>query len=307
MVQFGMKSMLVNFGDKFYVYKGAAKGKNLTADGIALAIGGMLFQGIYQDDGLVVFKEKWMKRMLAKWLVDFQSVVDKIEGGDYLQFTTELWYLDANGDPYLDGEEEKGEEVAQSIWKSVKVSDDESFPFLDMEMQWKSRKQFSRLASRAKELDLVKIGSVYLDHAKALLIADVAPEIFPTFREIWKKEDEASTNQEGRQRRERRATYFLGGYINFIHNANIPKLIKALQKRYNLKWIRISMAYWRFLNMREHFSGGLGEKLTRGLVSRDFMCRPCNCNVRSKALYIGVVQDGFKQQITGHTTLLKNI
>eukprot|EP00957_Ditylum_brightwellii_P199055 15173218-Ditylum_brightwellii.AAC.2 len=40
MVQLGMKNRLVNFGDKFYTCKGAAKGKNLIADDITIAIGG---------------------------------------------------------------------------------------------------------------------------------------------------------------------------------------------------------------------------------------------------------------------------
>eukprot|EP00957_Ditylum_brightwellii_P076583 5820730-Ditylum_brightwellii.AAC.2 len=40
MVQFVMKSTLFNFREKFYVYKGAAKGKDLTANDVALAIRG---------------------------------------------------------------------------------------------------------------------------------------------------------------------------------------------------------------------------------------------------------------------------
>eukprot|EP00957_Ditylum_brightwellii_P013536 1020578-Ditylum_brightwellii.AAC.1 len=40
MVQFGMKNTLVSYQDKYFVYKGAAKGANLTVDNVALAIGG---------------------------------------------------------------------------------------------------------------------------------------------------------------------------------------------------------------------------------------------------------------------------
>eukprot|EP00957_Ditylum_brightwellii_P189250 14404558-Ditylum_brightwellii.AAC.1 len=105
--------------------------------------------------------------------------------------------------------------------------------------------QLGRLTSRAKELDLVKIDSIYPDHAKALSIADVVLEILPTFGEIWKTEDEVLMNQERKQRRDRQATYFVLGYSNFIHDANIPKLIKTLWRCYNLKWIRISMSCTR--------------------------------------------------------------
>eukprot|EP00957_Ditylum_brightwellii_P046275 3511347-Ditylum_brightwellii.AAC.1 len=39
MVQFGMKNTLVSYQDKYFVYKGAAKGANLTIGNLALAIG----------------------------------------------------------------------------------------------------------------------------------------------------------------------------------------------------------------------------------------------------------------------------
>eukprot|EP00957_Ditylum_brightwellii_P176677 13457040-Ditylum_brightwellii.AAC.1 len=89
--------------------------------------------------------------MLAEWLADFQSMVDNIAGGDYLQFTTTLWYPEAIGEPYLEGEQEDGKEVTQKMWKRVKVLEDESFPFLDMEMQWKSGKLFFKVYHKKKQ------------------------------------------------------------------------------------------------------------------------------------------------------------
>eukprot|EP00957_Ditylum_brightwellii_P067473 5121492-Ditylum_brightwellii.AAC.1 len=38
-VQFGMKSTLIQFRGRYYVYKGAAKGKELSDEDVALAIG----------------------------------------------------------------------------------------------------------------------------------------------------------------------------------------------------------------------------------------------------------------------------
>eukprot|EP00957_Ditylum_brightwellii_P156748 11930644-Ditylum_brightwellii.AAC.1 len=85
MVQFGMKNTLVSFQDKYFVYKGAAKGANLTNKDVALAIGGYKsavltnlvapylfemtgskfieakYKGIYRDDGLMVLVGKWNK------------------------------------------------------------------------------------------------------------------------------------------------------------------------------------------------------------------------------------------------------
>eukprot|EP00957_Ditylum_brightwellii_P117498 8961341-Ditylum_brightwellii.AAC.1 len=82
---FGMKRTLVSFQDKYFVYKGAAKGANLINEDVALAIGvyksaflanlvalylfemaGSKFieakyKGIYKEDGLTVLVGKWNK------------------------------------------------------------------------------------------------------------------------------------------------------------------------------------------------------------------------------------------------------
>jgi len=42
------------------------------------------------------------------------------------------------------------------------------------------------------------------------------------------------------------------------------------------------MCYTKFSNLREMFQGNLGLKLMKGIVSRDFMDLPCNCNAASK-------------------------
>eukprot|EP00957_Ditylum_brightwellii_P047465 3604847-Ditylum_brightwellii.AAC.1 len=91
-----MKSTLVNFRDKYYIYWGAAKGKRLTDEDIVLAIGAYeatfladlvasymfesteeefrdaIFQEIYRDDGLVVWKGKWTREQVEQWLKCFQ-------------------------------------------------------------------------------------------------------------------------------------------------------------------------------------------------------------------------------------------
>eukprot|EP00957_Ditylum_brightwellii_P164257 12505186-Ditylum_brightwellii.AAC.1 len=97
MIQFGMKNTLVSYRGKYFNYKGAAKGDDLTVKDVALAIGGYesafladlvasyllemtgkkfieaQYKGIYRDDGLTVLLEKWNKVRIACWLEDFQS------------------------------------------------------------------------------------------------------------------------------------------------------------------------------------------------------------------------------------------
>ena len=56
--------------------------------------------------------------------------------------------------------------------------------------------------------------------------------------------------------------------------------INELKKKYDLPWIRGSMSYHRFPNLREIFNGDLNSKLNREIISRDYQNLPCNCRNR---------------------------
>eukprot|EP00957_Ditylum_brightwellii_P057758 4378996-Ditylum_brightwellii.AAC.1 len=53
------------------------------------------YRGIYRDNGLVIFVRKWSKNEIASWLCQYQPLVNRIVGGGFLQFTTEIWKLSA--------------------------------------------------------------------------------------------------------------------------------------------------------------------------------------------------------------------
>eukprot|EP00957_Ditylum_brightwellii_P121874 9293811-Ditylum_brightwellii.AAC.1 len=97
MIQFGMKNTLVSYCNKYFNYKGAVKGNDLTVKDVVLAIGGYKssfladlvasylfeitgkkfieaqYKGIYRDSGLTVLVGKWNKVRITQWLEDFQS------------------------------------------------------------------------------------------------------------------------------------------------------------------------------------------------------------------------------------------
>eukprot|EP00957_Ditylum_brightwellii_P211137 15365799-Ditylum_brightwellii.AAC.1 len=152
-VQFGMKSTLIQFRGQCCVYQGASKGKELSDKDVALAIGAYelaflanivasyvfeemeecferyVFRGIYRDNGLVVFIGNKNKREIQEWLWKYQSLVNKLAGGNYLQFTTKLWQpppADAENSPTKKDKKEMG----------VTVIYEREFPFLDMRMNW---------------------------------------------------------------------------------------------------------------------------------------------------------------------------
>eukprot|EP00957_Ditylum_brightwellii_P055215 4185659-Ditylum_brightwellii.AAC.1 len=67
-----------------------------------------------------------------------------------------------------------------------------------------------------------------------------------------------------------RTIYFVIGYSHFIHNAEIPKLLKHLRQQYKLKWLCVLMAYRQFPNLQEKFSGDISRKIMADLESLDF-------------------------------------
>ena len=62
----------------------------------------------------------------------------------------------------------------------------------------------------------------------------------------------------------------------------VHKIIKNLKEKYGLRWLRVSMAYTGFPNLRDLFNGDLSSKVMKGIVSQNFRLRKCNCNKRSK-------------------------
>eukprot|EP00957_Ditylum_brightwellii_P004469 339739-Ditylum_brightwellii.AAC.1 len=97
-VQFRMKSTLIQFKGRYFVYKGAAKWKEISEEDVALAIGAYksafladivasyvfeetkecfvkcIYHGIYRDNGLVAFEGKKNKREIQIWLRKYQSL-----------------------------------------------------------------------------------------------------------------------------------------------------------------------------------------------------------------------------------------
>jgi hypothetical protein len=125
-----------------------------------------------------------------------------------------------------------------------------------------------------------------------------------------------------------RQTYFCIGVSNFWRKKPIHKTLMELRNKHKLKWLRISMSYHRFSNLREIFQGDLTTKLTEDVASKDFMDEECNCHKSTKVgglcifgekcrrkmlvykctckdcgiFYIGQTQNGLKARITGHVS-----
>jgi GIY-YIG catalytic domain len=104
----------------------------------------------------------------------------------------------------------------------------------------------------------------------------------------------------------------------------IHQIIKETKKKFNLDWLRVSMSYHRFTNLREIFQGDLSRKLTIDVISKDFEALECNCRLgpekkcgynnmcrrsivvykveckNSSKAYIGNTQQHFKRRMQQH-------
>ena len=167
-----------------------------------------IYHGIYRDDGFMVFDGPRSKREIDTWLNLLQEKVDQIAECDCLQFTAEIWGI---------------EDDKEIVNKNLTIIQDKVFPYLDMEMLWNDRgklvfqvhlkpnqklkylnedsthlpstfraipagvlNRLSSLTSKSKKLDHVRIDKIYPEHAEALKTAGIAPDEFPTFKELEK-------------------------------------------------------------------------------------------------------------------------
>jgi hypothetical protein len=98
-------------------------------------------------------------------------------------------------------------------------------------------------------------------------------------------------NKELKKRREKdrkRAIYFKAGYSTAWGKTPIHKIIGGIKKNFpELSWLRVSMSYHRFMNVREIFQGDLNKKVTEGVVSLDFRNLTCNCRNKEGCPYKG--------------------
>ena len=264
------------------------------------------YKGIYRDDGIAVFNGDWKKRNIVDWLDKFQSNVDICVGSEHLQFTAEVWGADKND---------------STASKKVKVIKSNSFPYLDLELFWKKSElqfrihkkpnqqlkylnkgschtkatfraipggvfgRFGKLTSQTEETNSMTVDKIYPEQCKALQHAGLAPKSFPTLAEVVdankqaeeKKKEKKPNNARSRQ------TYFCVGLSKYWKEP-IHAIINRTKKKHNLPWLRVSMSYKKFANLREIFSSDLNSKLMKGITSLDFADRPCNCTRSNKFL-----------------------
>ena len=294
-----MSSTLLTFMDEYYEYDGDLdpEEKGLTIGGyesawLADLVGAFVlektkksfkntrYHGLYRDDGFAVFKSNLSFEEICNWREDFQNNVNKITGGDYLQFTCDVW-------------KQEELEPKTSSNKKVTLNNEDSFPYLDMELFWSETNdlQFRVHLKPNQQLKYLNIGSAhtascfraipegvcqrlaklttptnknkhlpldstYPKHFEALrhagLINDEPPTLENELEKIESNKLITKTDRKKKQKvRERsRSIFFCVGSSN-AWKTPIHKIIAKAKARFGLTWIRVSMSYHKFTNLKE--------------------------------------------------------
>jgi hypothetical protein len=267
-----------------------------------------VYYGIYRDDGLVALKGEHGPEYLKYWLTAFQWRVNELAESDCLQFTVCIW------DPNFRGswEDDKVQVFEEDyfpfldmklFWNDdgrletgVYMKPNQELKYLNTEsshapacLKAIPKGVFKRLAklttingSNADE----SLENLYPTHVEKLrsagLISGKIPSLGEQLCHMDEQEDQVTAQKTKRRKRDRkRAIYFKLGFSNFWRTP-IHKIIKRIKDRFNLAWLRVSMSYHRFNNLRETFQADLTTKLSEDIVSLDFKNLACNCQKKSK-------------------------
>jgi hypothetical protein len=134
-------------------------------------------------------------------------------------------------------------------------------------------KRLVSLTTRTDTSESMRMDELYPMHTKALQTANLAPIIFPTLGKILDNQQTDPTTDDKKAKKNKQDTrtvqFCLGmskGWNNPVH-----AILKELRNKHELTWLRISMSYHKFSNLREIFQEDLNRKHMDGIVSRDFM------------------------------------
>jgi GIY-YIG catalytic domain len=324
------------------------------------------YYGLYRDDGIGVFKGQWSYEKIVHWRNNFQKAVNKLAGGSYLQFTCNIWMPSPNSInltevmdnnvtaerketfPYLDMELKWATNKKLSF--QVHLKPNQQLKYLNKGSAHTNAcfkaipagvyHRLTKLTSMDENNADKCLEDIYPEHFKALRRANLITNKIPTLREEMSRVEEKleqkrtkTREDESKKKREdlrKRSTFFCVGYskawITPIH-----KLIKEIKERFKLSWLRVSMSYHRFSNLREVFQGDLSKKLTLDVKSKDFETLECNCRLGSEKrcgydnmcrksiivykvecketskIYIGNTQQYFKKRMQQHFNDVKKL
>ena len=316
--------------------------------------------GIYRDDGIAVFPRTMTQAEVGAWLSTFQKAINDVAGNDNLLFTAEVWTPGEESTPEMENGR-VGSETADRFpfldmelyWSNegvlnfgVHLKPNQELKYLNVGSAHTPGcfkaittgvcHRLTKLTTVDEDSTNMKLDEIYPEHFEALNKADLLKNFeVPTLGakaaelEAASKDEVGQATKKRRERDRKRAIYFKVGFSQYWRKP-IHKTIREVKSRFpSLKWLRVSMSYHRFSNLRELFQGDLNTKLNRNVVSKDFQNLPCNCRnkkacpyggkcrhsivvyqatcLKTNKRYLGNTQQHVKTRTQGHVQDVKNL
>ena len=296
---------------------------------------------------------------IQKWLDNFQADVNDIAGNEFLKFTAVVWDPDNSHPgwstststidqnpffPFLDMQLSWSENGDLTFGVFIKPNQQLKYlnkgsshtPGCFKAIPKGVLHRLTKLTTINDDNKGKRIDEIYPVYITALTKSElVKTDDLPTLGDLQterEKELADTTTQaikKQRQRDRKRAIYFKIGFSNYWGKP-IHKLIKDIKKKFpSLSWLRVSMSYHRFVNLRELFQGDLNAKISEGIKSLDFENLDCNCKkpencpykgkcrraivvykatcLKTGKQYIGNTQQYVKKRIQQHVQDVKNL
>ncbi len=269
-----------------------------------------LCRAVFRDDWIMVLRGRWTYNQVTGWYRRFQAKVNEIVGGDFMKFTCEMW-ADPEAQPIFDVQSNTNVEIARTsafpyldmewYWHQnktlctrVHLKANQQLLYLNRGSSHSSScfraiprgvcHRLARLTSVTEENKRMTLDELYPLHFQALRHSNLfrphqkAPSL-QAARGIHQPISKTQRAIQQRQRDARRKVYFCIG-ISPAFPTPIWQVINELKKKHDIQWLRVSMSYHRFSNMREIFNNDLLSKLNQGIQSMDFATLECNCRGR---------------------------
>jgi hypothetical protein len=111
-------------------------------------------------------------------------------------------------------------------------------------------KRLASLTTRTEKSELRRMDELYPAHAKALKKANLAPDIFPTLGKILDNQQMDPTVDNTKEKKDIKTVRFCLG-ISKWWNDLVHAILKVLRNTHELTWLRVTMSYHKFSNLRE--------------------------------------------------------
>jgi hypothetical protein len=147
-------------------------------------------------------------------------------------------------------------------------------------------KRLASLTTRTDTSEPMRMDKLYPMHVKALQAANLAPNTFPTLGEILDNQQTDPTTDNEKAKKNNQDTRTVQFCLRMSKGWNNPihAILKELRNKHGLVWLRVSISYHKFSNLREIFHGDLNRNSWMELYLGTLCIGPATATVHQRLM-----------------------